>query len=218
MVALVATTAATVQAQRGIDYQTYSIQISSFSKVLDDDEFQTMLKKYDNLTDLGYVYETSYLSQNNMVPSKFYIGSYVGLHTAKAILAKVKKRGYKDAFIVAEYKAKNPSVTEFYNVVQLGSYKKLYMNQFKKLADGVGQGYVLVTLADDGSYKVILASFEDDDLTDEIMDAKAFKFQTWKRDIRDIYKLKNPAPAKKKPTLRTPPSKGKVDAAPTTKN
>ena len=212
MVALMATITATVQAQKGIDYKTYSIQVSSFSKVLDDDEFENMLAKYNNLTDLGYVYETSYLSQNNMVPSKFYIGSYVGLHTAKNILAKVKKRGYKDAFIVAEYKAKNPSTTGFHKVVQLGSYKKLYMNQFKKLADGVGQGYVLVTLAENGSYKVLLASFDDDDLTDELMDAKAFKFQTWKRDIRDIYKLKNPVPVKKKPALRTPPAKGKVDA------
>jgi hypothetical protein len=210
MVALMATITATVQAQKGIDYKTYSIQISSFSKVLDDDEFQGMLKKYDNLTDLGYVYETSYLSQNNMVPSKFYLGSYVGLHTAKAILSKVKRRGYKDAYIVAEYKAKNPSVTGFHKVVQLGSYKKLYMNQFKKLADGVGQGYVLVTLADNGSYKVLLASFEDDDVTDELIDAKEFKFQTWKRDIRDIYKLKNPIPVKKKSTARTPPNKGRV--------
>lgn len=218
LVALTATITATVQAQKGIDYKTYSIQISSFSKVLDDDEFQYMLTKYNNLTDLGYVYETSYLSKNNMVPSKFYIGSYVGLHTAKAILSKVKKRGHKDAFVVAEYKAKNPSITGFHKVVQLGSYKKLYMNQFKKLADGVGQGYVLVTLADNGSYKVLLASFDDDDLTDELTDAKGFKLQTWKRDIRDIYKLKNPVPVKKKPTLRTPPVKGKVSAAPGNKN
>ena len=208
MVALIATITATAQAQKGIDYKTYSIQIASFSKVLDDDQFQAMLKKYNNLTDLGYVYETSFLGQSNMVPSKFYIGSYVGLHTAKAILAKVKKRGYKDAYIVAEYKAKNPSETGFHKVVQLGSYKRLYMDKFKALADGVGQGYVLVTLANDGSYKVILASFEDDDLTDELMDAKAFKFQTWTRNIKDIYKLKNPVP--EKPKLQLPPNKGKV--------
>lgn len=223
MVVLIAAISATVHAHKGIDYKTYSIQIASFSKVLDDDEFQKMLTKYDNLTDLGYVYETSFLSQKNMVPSKFYIGSYVGMHTAKAILAKVKKRGYKDAFIVAEYKAKDPSTTGFTKVVQLGSYKKLYMNQFKKLADGVGQGYVLVTLADDGSYKVLLASFGDDDLTDELTDAKAFKFQTWKRDIQDIYKLKKAAHSKIKKkkatsTLRVPPTKGNVEAAPKKKN
>lgn len=197
-VSLLAIFAFSIYAQKGIDYKTYSIQVASFSKVLDDDEFQTALKDYDNLSDLGYIYETSYMSPNNMVPSKFYIGSYVGLHTAKNILKKVKARGYKDAFIVEEYKAKDPAETGFYKVVQLGAYKKLYMNQFKKLADGVGQGYVLVTLADDGKYKVILASFEDDDLKDELMDAKAFKFQTWVRDIRDVYKLKKPVAKVKK--------------------
>jgi hypothetical protein len=191
IVTLLATISATVQAQRGIDYKTYSIQIASFTKVLDDDEFQKMLKKYSNLTDLGYVYETSFLSPNNMVPSKFYIGSYVGMHTAKAILTKVKQRGYKDAYIVEEYKAKDPAETGFYQVVQLGATKKLNMNQYKALADGVGQGYVLVTLADDNSYKVILASFGDNDLSDELTDAKTYKFDTWKRDIRQVYKVKS---------------------------
>ena len=183
---------------KGIDYKTYSIQVAAFSKVLEDEQFDKVLKQFDNLTNLGYVYETSYLSPTNMVPSKFYLGSYVGMHTAKRVLAKVKRLGYKDAFIVEELQSQNPTVTGHYKVVQLGSYKKLLMKNYKKLSDQVGQGYVSVVYADDGSYKVMLTCFDDGDMTDEVKDAKDNKFGAWKRDIRDVYKIPTPKPAPKK--------------------
>ncbi len=184
-----------VQAQ-GVDYKTYSIQVASFSKVLGDKEFNVVLKKFNKLSDLGYVYEKSYLSPTNMVPSKFYLGSYIGMHTAKRILRKVKARGYRDAYIVEEIKAANPSKTKHFEVVQLGAYGKLHMNNFKKLSNDVGQGYVAVVYSPkERSYKVVLTSFNDGDRTDELKDAKDYGFKIWKRDIRHIYQLKS---AKKK--------------------
>lgn len=200
----------------GIDYKTYSIQLISYSKVLEDDEFNKALKQFDKLENLGYVYETSYLSPNNMVPSKFYLGSYVGLHTAKRILKKVRKKGFKDAFIIADIKISNPYQTKNYNVVQIGSYKRLLMKNFKKLSDDVGQGYVSVALADDGSYKVLLTCFDDNDTKDELKDAKDYGFMTWKRDIRNVYKVKTKAKAKKKAAIKKPIAKpaGKVNTKP----
>ncbi len=200
----------------GIDYKTYSIQLISYSTVLEDDEFAAALKKFSKLENLGYIYETSYLSPNNTIPSKFFLGSYVGLHTAKKILKKVRAKGFKDAFIIEDIKIENPYQTKKYTVVQLGSYKKLLMNNFKKLSDEVGQGYVSVALADDGSYKVLLACFDDGDPTDELKDAKDYGFQTWKRDIRDVFKVKTAAAPKKKTAAK--PTAKKEDAAPKAKN
>lgn len=190
------------------DYKTYSIQIAAFSKVLEDAEFDATIKKFNNLKDIGYVYETSYLSPTNVVPSKFFLGSYLGMHTAQKILAKVKRKGYKDAFIVEELEAHDPNETTHFDVLQLGAYKRLVMSNFKKLSDEVGQGYVCVLLSNDGTYKVVLNAFDNGDLNDELIDAKNSKFGTWKRDVRDIYKAKTStakkATAAKKPAKKVP--------------
>jgi len=194
----------------GIDYKTYSIQLISYSEVLEDDEFQKALKQFSKLENLGYVYETSYLSPNNMVPSKFFLGSYVGRHTAKRILKKVRAKGFKDAFIIEDIKISNPHKTKNYNVIQVGSYKRLMMKNFKKLSDDVGQGYVSVAVADDGSYKVLLTSFDDNNTTDELKDAKDYGLMTWARDIRQVYKVKTVAKKKaavKKPVVVKPAAK-----------
>jgi hypothetical protein len=203
-----------LQAQTA-DYKTYSIQVAAFSKVLEDAEFDATLKKFSNLKELGYIYETSYLSPSNVVPSKFFLGSYLGMHTAKKILAKVKRKGYKDAFIVEELGAHDPNETKHFNVLQLGAYKRLVMSNFKKLSDEVGQGYVCVLLANDGTYKVVLNAFDNGDLTDELIDAKSNKFGVWKRDVRDIYKVKAKKTTAKKATVAKKPAVKKETATAT---
>lgn len=181
----------TLTIAQATNYKTYSIQLMAYSKVLEDDEFEVALKQFGKLRNLGYVYETSYLSPNNFVPSRFYIGSYVGIHTAKRILKQVKRYGFKDAFIVEEVKTVDPAATQHYTVVQIGAYKRLLMNNFKKLSDEVGQGYVSITYSPkDRNYKVLLTCFRDGDTTDEETDAKKYGFPIWKRDIRDIYSVK----------------------------
>lgn len=175
---------------QSLDLHRYSIQIAAFSKVIEDDALPQTLKQFDDLRDLGYVYESSFQGPSSIVPSKFYLGSYIGMATAKRILKQVKRKGYKDAFIVKELDSTDPNETEIYTCVQLGAYDRLVMHHYQKLSEAVGPGYVAVIWAKDKSYKVIIPCFEKDAVPDALLDAKKHQFTPWQRDVRALTKAK----------------------------
>lgn len=169
-----------------LDFHRYSIQVGAYSKVLEDDELAQAMQQYDKLRDLGYVYESSFQGPNSILPSKFYLGSYLGMATAKRILKQVKRKGFKDAFIVKELDSTDPAKTGHYTAVQLGAYDRLVMHHYQPLSQTVGQGYVAVVWAHDKSYKVVIPCFEQDAVKDALIDAQKYNFTPWQRDIRDI--------------------------------
>ena len=192
------------------NYKSYSIQLASYSKILDDDDLAVEMKGFAKLNNLGHLYETNYMSPSFSAPSKIFLGSYVGWHTAKRILAKVKARGFKGSFIIQEYKGVNPDKTNNYNVVQLSSSTHLRMTDYQKIFDTFGEGYIQALYGSDGKYKVVINCFKTNDTKAALADAKRYGYTGWARDIRKVY---NKKPKKRVTNVKKEAAKTKEEAS-----
>lgn len=179
------------------NYKVYSIQLAAYSKVLDDDELKIEMKRFEKLKDLGLLYETSYPSPQNPIPSKILLGSYLGISTAKRMYNLVKSRGF-DGFIVNEFGGEDPDETGHYDIVQLSSTRKPHMAEFKDIFDDYGNGYVVLAYSPkDRRYKAMITCFKDGDTVTTLGEAKKYGLKGWATDVRKIIPSTKKEEAKK---------------------
>ena len=107
----------------------YSIQLGAFRQI--------EMKKFTALNDLG----TLKTEEVNEQIKRLLIGSYPTAKDAKASLNEIKKRGYKNAFVIKTTVEQAETAKAEKYVVQLGAFKKIEFKNFGNITD-LGQLFV----------------------------------------------------------------------------
>ncbi|MGB1204002.1 MAG: SPOR domain-containing protein [Chitinophagales bacterium] len=126
-------------AQNTSKVDVYKIQLGAFQKV--------EISKFAALNDLG----TLETEEVNKTLKRLIIGSYPTNKDAATILQEIKKRGYKNAFVVHTVIEKIAAEETEKYVVQLGAFKKIEFKNFGDITD-LGQLFV------ESSHNLIKAS------------------------------------------------------------
>ena len=107
----------------------YKIQLGAFRQI--------EMSKFTALNDLG----TLGTEEVNQSVKRLVIGDYPTTKDAEAILKEVKKRGYKNAFVIHSVIEQTATEKAEKYVVQLGAFKKIEFKNFGNITD-LGQLFV----------------------------------------------------------------------------
>ncbi len=122
------------------------------------------LKKAPDMERLNFLYQ---LGMVDIEPSdngnRIYLGNYLDKRTADIVLSKVKKKGFKDAYIVSDTFAVEYEPGKFYtHTYQVGAFKKLDVSAFNVVYPEL-KGKVYVRYSG-GVYRISLGLYSDERL------------------------------------------------------